>query len=278
MALELHGATACGIDADCDPGAFCFLGTCSVQCATGAECASGECDSRGRCTESTNKAANSDLPAGPPNSRLAGLELTNEPPLTIDVVNGAEFVTVTFETSASATPQGGLSYRIESSADDSLARRVQTSNGGTTHTVVIPTGAANPEFVGDLVDVNIVTPVGTIPLVLKSVLTVAGRYEGMLKIDGLGTEVPLSFGIDGDMGALGTGVSNAFLVVPSGEAAMFGPVAESQLPALNTTQELRAPLTYDSAIDILLLSCFGGLASGQEAAAAAASSKRVRKA
>jgi hypothetical protein len=58
------------------------------------------------------------------------------------------------------------------------------------------TGAANPEFVGDLVDVNIVTPVGTIPLVLKSVLTVAGLYEGTLKLDGLGTEIPLNFGID----------------------------------------------------------------------------------
>jgi hypothetical protein len=246
--LELQGATACGIDADCDPGAFCFLGSCSAQCATGAECASGECDSRGRCAESTNKAAGGDLPAGPPNSRIAGLELINEPEMEIIVAPGEEFVTVTFETSASATPQGGLSYRIESSADDSLARRVQTSNGGTTHTVVIPTGAANPEFVGDLVDVTIVTPVGTIPLILKSVLTVAGIYEGTLKLDGLGTEVPLKFGIDGDMGALGTGVSNAFLVVPSGEAAMFGPVAESQLPALNASQEVRAPLEYDSAI------------------------------
>jgi len=246
--LELQGATACGIDADCDPGAFCFLGSCSVQCETGAECDSGACDSRGRCTESTNKAANSDLPAGPPNSRIAGLELINKPAVEIEVQAGEEFITVTFETSESATPQGGLSYRIETSADDSLASRVQTSNGGTTHTVVIPTGAANPEFVGDLVDVTIVTPVGTIPLVLKSVLTVAGIYEGTLKLDGLGTEVPLSFGIDGDMGALGTGVSNAFLVVPSGQSAMFGPVAESQLPAINATQELRAPLTYDSAV------------------------------
>jgi hypothetical protein len=246
--LELQGATACGIDADCDPGAFCFLGSCSAQCATGAECASGECDSRGRCAESTNKAAGGDLPAGPPNSRIAGLELINEPEMEIIVAPGEEFITVTFETSASATPQGGLSYRIESSADDSLARRVQTSNGGTTHTVVIPTGAANPEFVGDLVDVTIVTPVGTIPLILKSVLTVAGIYEGTLKLDGLGTEIPLSFGIDGDMGALGTGVSNAFLVVPSGAAEMFGPVAESQLPAQNATKQLRQPLTYDGAI------------------------------
>ena len=246
--LELQGATACGIDADCDPGAFCFLGSCSVQCETGAECDSGACDTRGRCTESTNKSANSDLPAGPPNSRIAGLELINQPEMEIIVAPGEEFVTVTFETSASATPQGGLSYRIESSADDSLGRRVQTSNGGTTHTVVIPTGAANPEFVGDLVDVTIVTPVGTIPLVLKSVLTVAGVYEGTLKLDGLGTEIPLTFGIDGDMGALGTGVSNAFLVVPSGEAEMFGPVAESQLPAQNATKQLRQPLTYESAI------------------------------
>ena len=246
--LELQGATACGIDADCDPGSFCFLGSCSVQCETGAECDSGACDTRGRCTESTKKAANSDLPAGPPNTRISGLELTNKPAVDIDVQPGEEFITVTFETSESATPQGGLSYRIESSADASLARRVQTSNGGTAHTVVIPTGAANPEFVGDLVDVNIVTPVGTIPLVLKSVLTVAGIYEGTLKIDGLGTEVPLSFGVDGDMGALGTGVSNAFLVVPSGASAMFGPVAASQLPAVNATQELRAPLNYDSAI------------------------------
>ena len=246
--LELQGATACGIDADCDPGAFCFLGSCSVQCETGAECDSGACDTRGRCTESTNKAANGDLPAGPPNSRIAGLELINKPAVEILVTPGEEFITVTFETSESATPQGGLSYRVESSADDSLARRVQTSNGGTTHTVVIPTGAANPAFVGDLVDVNIVTPIGTIPLVLKSVLTVAGLYEGTLKLDGLGTEIPLNFGIDGDMGALGTGVSNAFLVVPSGASAMFGPVAASQLPAVNATQELRAPLTYDSAI------------------------------
>ena len=246
--LELQGATACGIDADCDPGSFCFLGSCSVQCETGAECDSGECDTRGRCTDSANKSANSDLPAGPPNSRITGLELTNQPELEIVVAPGEEFVTVTFETSESATPQGGLSYRIESSADDSLARRVQTSNGGTTHTVVIPTGAANPEFVGDLVDVTIVTPVGTIPLILKSVLTVAGIYEGTLKLDGLGTEIPLTFGIDGDMGALGTGVSNAFLVVPSGEADMFGPVAESQLLSTNTTKELRQPLTYDSAV------------------------------
>jgi hypothetical protein len=248
MVLALRGATACGIDADCDAGSFCFLGSCSVQCESGTECDSGVCDDRGRCTESNNKAAGSDLPAGPPNTRIGGIELTNEPPLTILVQPGEEFVTVTFETSASATPQGGLSYRVESSADDSLARRVQTSNGGTTHTVTIPTAAANPAFTGDAVDISIVTPIGTIPLILKSVLTVAGIYEGTLKLDGLGTEVPLKFGVDGDMGALGTGVSNAFLVVPSGEAAMFGPVAESQLPALNTTQELRAPLEYDSAI------------------------------
>ena len=248
MALKLTGATACGIDADCDAGSFCFLGSCSVQCETGAECDSGQCDTRGRCAESNNKAASGDLPLGPPNTRISGLELTNKPAVDILVTPGEEFVTVTFETSESATPQGGLSYRIESSADASLARRVQTSNGGTAHTVVIPTGAVNPAFLGDLVDISIVTPIGTIPLVLKSVLTVAGRYAGMLKIDGLGTEVPLSFGIDGDMGALGTGVSNAFLVVPSGEAAMFGPVAEGQLPGLNATQELRAPLTYDSAV------------------------------
>ena len=177
--LELQGATACGIDADCDPGSFCFLGSCSVQCETGAECDSGACDTRGRCTESTNKSANSELPVCPPNSRLAGLEFTSKPPVDIDVQPGEEFITVTFETSESATPQGGLSYRITSSADDSLARRVQTSNGGTTHTVTIPTAAANPQFVGDLVDVNIVTPIGTIPLILKSVLTVAGIYEGI---------------------------------------------------------------------------------------------------
>ena len=246
--LELQGATACGIDADCDPGSFCFLGTCSVQCETGAECDSGACDGRGRCTESNNKAASGDLPAGPPNSRIAGLELINKPAVEIEVPAGDQFVTVTFETSASATPQGGLSYRVESSADDSLARRVQTSNGGTTHTVVIPTAAANPAFVGDLVDVNIVTPIGTIPLVLKSVLTVAGLYEGTLKLDGLGTEIPMKFGVDGDMGALGTGVSNAFLVVSAAAAEMFAPVGPSQLPATNVTQELRAPLLYDSAV------------------------------
>ncbi len=246
--LELQGATACGIDADCDPGAFCFLGSCSVQCETGAECDSGACDSRGRCTDSPNKAASGDLPLGPPNSRIAGLTLTNRPAVEIEVPAGDQFVTVTFETSESATPQGGLSYRVESAADDSLARRVQTSNGGTTHTVVIPTGAANPEFVGDLVDVTIVTPIGTIPLILKSVLTVAGIYEGTLKIDGLGTEVPMKFGVDGDMGALGTGISNAFLVVSAAAAEMFAPVGPSQLPATNVTQELRAPLLYDSAI------------------------------
>ena len=274
MVLALRGATACGIDADCDAGSFCFLGSCSVQCESGTDCDSGVCDDRGRCTESNNKAAGSDLPAGPPNTRIGGIELTNEPPLTILVQPGEEFVTVTFETSASATPQGGLSYRVESSADDSLARRVQTSNGGTTHSVTIPTAAANPAFTGDAVDISIVTPIGTIPLILKSVLTVAGIYEGTLKLDGLGTEVPLKFGVDGDMGALGTGVSNAFLVVPSGEAEMFGPVAESQLPALNTTQELRAPLEYDSAIgawvaifsnayDIPSDQAFGDLAAAQ---------------
>jgi hypothetical protein len=246
--LELKGATACGIDADCDPGAFCFLGSCSAQCETGAECDSGACDARGRCTETTNKAAGGDLPAGPPNSRIAGLELINKPAVEIEVPAGDQFITVTFETSESATPQGGLSYRVESSADDSLARRVQTSNGGTTHTVVIPTGAANPEFVGDLVDVTVVTPIGTIPLILKSVLTVAGIYEGTLKLDGLGTEIPMKFGVDGDMGALGTGVSNAFLVVSAAAAEMFAPVGPSQLPGSNVTQELRAPLLYDSAI------------------------------
>jgi hypothetical protein len=166
----------------------------------------------------------------------------------IIVAPGEEFVTVTFETSASATPQGGLSYRIESSVDDSLARRVQTSNGGTTHTVVIPTGAANPEFDGEFVDVTIVTAIGTIPLILKGPLSVAGVYEGTLKLDGLGTEIPMKFGIDGDMGALGTDVQNAFLVVPSGAAAMFAPVGPSALPATNVTQELRAPLIYDTAV------------------------------
>jgi hypothetical protein len=274
MVLKLEGATACDIDADCDDDTFCFLSHCAVQCVSGAECDSGVCDDRGRCTESNNKAAGGDLPAGPPNNRILGIVITERPELEIQVSPGEEFVTVTFETSESVTPQGGLSYRIESSADDSLARRVQTSNGGTTHTVVIPTAAANPAFTGDAVDISIVTPIGTIPLILKSVLTVAGIYEGMLKLDGLGTEIPLKVGVDGDMGALGTGVSNAFLVVPSGEAAMFGPVAESQLPADNATKELRAPLEYDSAIeawvatfsnayDIPSTQAFGDLAATQ---------------
>ena len=238
MVLKIEGATACDIDADCDEDTFCFLSHCSVQCESGAECDSGICDDRGRCTESTNKSANSDLPVGPPNNRLMGIEIEKRPELEIQVSPGEEFVTVTFETSSSVNPLGGLSYRIESSADDSLARRVQTSNGGATHTVVIPTGFANPDFEGDPVSIDIVTPIGTIPLILKGLTDIYNLYEGTLKLEGLGTEIPIKFGIlntaDGD-----------WFVVPSGYADIFGPKAEA-VPASGTaagsTKEVRVKL------------------------------------
>jgi hypothetical protein len=238
MVLKIEGATACDIDADCDEDTFCFLSHCSVQCETGAECDSGICDDRGRCTESTNKSANSDLPAGPPNNRILGIEITEQPELEIQVSPDEEFVTVTFETSESVTPQGGLSYRIESSADDSLARRVQTSNGGTTHTVVIPTGFANPDFEGDSVSVSIVTPIGTIPLILKGLLDQYNLYEGTLKLEGLGTEIPIKFGI------LNT-TDGEWFVVPSGYADIFGPKAEgvpAAVTAQGSTKEVRVKL------------------------------------
>ena len=232
MVLKIEGATACDIDADCDEDTFCFLSHCSVQCESGAECDSGICDDRGRCTESTNKSANSDLPVGPPNNRLMGIEIEKRPELEIQVQPGEEFVTVTFETSSSVNPLGGLSYRIESSADDSLARRVQTSNGGTTHTVVIPTGFANPDFEGDSVSINIVTPIGTIPLILKGLTDIYNHYEGTLKLNGLGTEIPIKFGV------LKRPDNAEWFIVPSGYADMFGPVAQA-VPAANSDGEGR---------------------------------------
>ena len=275
--LQYESTTACSIDADCAPGLFCFAEGCAAQCETDADCASGICDDRGRCEAVSDlpKGIASRLPLAPPVTRMGAAQLLTPTQTFIDVAPGATEVTFAFRTSTDTSQSGGIAYRLQSAAMPSLNGRVIINNEATDHTITLPVGYDDLMATDSgQVDVEVITPIGTVPLILKSVLTVAGRYEGTLRLDGLGTEIPLSFGIDGDMGALGTGVSNAFLVVPADAAALFAPVALSQLPAANLTKEVRRPLEFDTAVgywtttfvnayDIPATEVFGELAATQ---------------
>ena len=275
--LQYESTTACDIDADCAPGLFCFAEGCAAQCESDADCASAACDDRGRCEAVSEipKGIASRLPLAPPVTRMGAAQLLTPTQTFIDVAPGATEVTFTLRTSTDTSQSGGIAYRLHSAAMPSLNGRVIINDEATDHTITLPVGYDDLVATeGGQVDVEVITPIGTVPLILKSVLTVAGRYEGTLRLDGLGTEIPLSFGIDGDMGALGTGVSNAFLVVPADAAALLAPVALSQLPAANLTKEVRRPLVFDPAVgywtttfvnayDIPSAEVFGELAATQ---------------
>ena len=260
--IQLVDATVCSIDADCNPGLSCFLGGCAAQCSDGSECASGECDVRGVCSISTDKTGSPSLPAGPPSFRLDGVAVVRAPDTVIEVAQGQQSVTVEIETTGAVLPQGGFSYRVDSSIDASLAARIFTSPDATTHRITLDTGLRDAgEKLVKSVSIRIITPLGDIPLVLKAAPTIGGHYEGTLQIGGLGATVPVSFGIQTvrptvDLVAsefTGTGANKAYLVAFAGAKDVFAPVTPSDLPtAVEGEPQIEvvvAPLLYEADLD-----------------------------
>ena len=260
--IQLVDATVCSIDADCNPGLSCFLGGCAAQCSDGSECASGECDVRGRCSASTDKTGSPSLPAGPPSFRLNGVTLVRAPDAVLEVAPGQQSVTVEIETTGAVLPQGGFSYRVESSVAPDLAARIFTSPDATTHRITLDTGLRDAgEKLAKPVSIRIITPLGDIPLVLKAAPTIGGHYEGTLQIGGLGATVPVSFGIQTvrptvDLVAsefTGTGANKAYLVASAGPKDVFAPVTAEDLPPVAPGQPqiavVVAPLVYEADID-----------------------------
>jgi hypothetical protein len=196
-------------------------------------------------------------------------------------------VTVEVETTGALLPQGGFSYRVDSSIAPDLAARIFTSTEATTHRITLDTGLRAPDAVlGDTVSIRIITPIGDIPLLLKAAPTVGGHYDGTLQLDGLGATVPVSFGIQTDRPTVdlvaseftGTGANKAYLVASAGAKDVFAPVTESDLPtpAVGEPQVevVVAPLLYEADLDVWVAKfrngfnipedeSFGGLAQGQ---------------
>ena len=245
--LQYESTTACSIDADCAPGLFCFAEGCAAQCEADADCASSVCDDRGRCEAVSEipKGIASRLPLAPPVTRMGAAQLLTPTQTFIDVAPGATEVTFAFRTSTDTSQSGGIAYRLYSAAMPELNGRVVINDEATDHTITLPVGYDDLMAAeGGQVDVQIITPIGTVPLILKTVLTVAGRYEGTLRLDGLGTEIPISFGIDGEM--VSSSTNPTYLVVPADAAALFGPVAVSQLSiTTNLTKEVRGELLHE---------------------------------
>ena len=251
--IQLVDATVCSIDADCNPGLSCFLGGCAAQCSDGSECASGECDVRGRCSASTDKTGSPSLPAGPPSFRLHGVTLVRAPDAVLEVAPGQQSVTVEMETTGAVLPQGGFSYRVESSVAPDLAARIFTSPDATTHRITLDTGLRDAgQKLVDTVSIRIVTPMGDIPLLLKAAPSVGGHYAGTLKLDGLGANVPLEFGIQTAGAELVEG-TQAFLVASAGPKDVFAPVTAEDLPPVAPGQPqievVVAPLVYEADLD-----------------------------
>jgi len=271
--IELVDATVCYIDADCNPGLSCFLGGCATQCFDGSECASGECDVRGQCSISTDKTASPTLPSGPPSFRLDGVAIVRATDTVIDVSPGQQSVTVELETTGAVLAQGGFSYRVESSVAPELAARIFTSSDATTHRITLDTGLRDAdENLVESVRIQIITPLGNIPLLLKAAPTVGGRYVGMMELDGLGATVPVSFGIQASTADLVNGSTTAYLVASLGAKHVFAPV--TNLPGLPPVEVLATPLVYEADLDAWVAKftnaftipageSFGGLAQGQ---------------
>jgi hypothetical protein len=157
------------------------------------------------------------------------------------------------ETTGAVLPQGGFSYRVESSIAPDLAARIFTSPDATTHRITLDTGLRDAgQKLVDAVTIRIITPLGDIPLLLKAAPSVGGHYAGTLKLDGLGATVPLEFGIQTAGAELAVG-TRAFLVASAGPKDVFAPVTADDLPPVAPGQPkievVVAELVYEADLD-----------------------------
>ena len=229
-ASKLSGALGCTLDAECDAGKFCFLGVCAAQCTANDQCSASSCSARGKCEQTANrlnKAADGSADAAPAGDRLEGIALLNLPNETIYVAPGESFVTVTVRTTGPVLAKGGLAYRIDTTADPTLATVVTLSSSDEVHTIRIPTGSANPSLPDPHVErAYVTTNAGAFPLTLIPRRGIEGAYGADAVIPALGTRIPLGFAIvTVPTGASIQDAESVYLVMNAANTEILAPVA-----------------------------------------------------
>ena len=260
-ASKLVGAKGCTLDAECDAGKFCFLGACAAQCTANDQCAASSCSARGKCEQTTNrlnKAADGTADAAPAGDRLEGISLLSVPNETVYVAPGQTTVTITIRTSGPVLAKGGLAYRIDTTADPSLATVVTLSSGEEVHTISIPTGSANPSVAEPHVEqVYITTNAGAFPLELIPRRGVEGSYGADAIIPALGARLPLGFGIVTiPAGASIQDAEKVYLVMKAGGTEILAPVAPADAADLGVSADgqpsvkaVAALVSYDANLE-----------------------------
>lgn len=228
--IALTSSIGCAVDSECDTGRFCFQGACVGQCDDGADCASGSCDARGRCEASDRKDI---VNSGPPTDVLPGVTLVSSPNLTLYVGAGETEVEVMVETSAPVLAQGGLAYRLDSSDDPTIGSQVFVSDGDTEHTIVIPTGNAEPGSENpSVVRVYVTTSAGSFPVTLIPERSEAGVWGGEFAVAGLGgVTLPIEFELVLEPeGASLEEATSRWVVMNTGPQDLYAPMTRSAAP------------------------------------------------
>ena len=183
------GATACLLDLDCDPGAYCSLGRCVSDCSAGEACPSGlTCSPRGRCVVGampdeearTSEVARGSLEVGP-SAVLFGLSRSAA---TVhlrveDLEAGQEF-----------------RYRVEASntlvtvPDDEQILVNATSAGEVDLDIPITLRRDQIDCTRGLSTVRVITQAGTALVTISAMADPMGQWRGTLAID-----TPLPFGV-----------------------------------------------------------------------------------
>ncbi|PZR18427.1 MAG: hypothetical protein DI536_00665 [Archangium gephyra] len=254
--LVLLDASGCLLDADCNPGLFCFQNRCTFECAADRPCATGEtCSPNGRCLSDAKASLTwmgtgeravawdeAQAAAAPAEIPVA---VRSPPPQQVEVTAGAPFVEVTLETSA-ALPDGALLYRVALEGAPGTPQSLRAT-GSTTFTLTVPTGTAGTLDATPTVQrANIVTSVGAFSLSLVPRRGVDGLYAGDVAVREFGgSAVPLQFGlriVPAD--ATFETAQERFLMLPASPQALFSPIASS------TEVWVERPLEWDAQAEV----------------------------
>jgi len=200
----LESTTGCLIDDDCAKGLFCFQGQCGKQCDANNACASGTCDSRGRCQTESSRKRNGD--AIPADEMILNAEIMERPAQTIYVDMGSESVTATIVLGSHVGP---IMYRVDTieggGSEFKTVNPEQVSYDvgnddvivGFKYTFEIPVGDSSLGSKGNTERVNLITSVGSFDIDLYPRQEISGFYKGAVAVQNFAdANVPIRMGIE----------------------------------------------------------------------------------
>ena len=241
-ALTIESTTGCRFDDDCAASSFCFQSRCVSECTGDADCPqSAVCSARHRCVSSLDASVPLDEAAvGASATSLGSITFTGWPDgMSLEVVEGAPFVTLTLRASA-PVPEGRLLYTVSLKGGATMVSRAE----GTTEFVLeLPTGRAGGDA-PTVQPVTVVVPGSTQQLFLSPARPVAGHFGGRFSpiVFGGGTGLPLDFVVQTVPERVTSleAATQAWLWVPAGTDAVVS------LPGVDSTYGwVRSPLTWD---------------------------------